>query len=277
MSNSGHSDANGVNYRQEGQGPPVILIHGIAASLYDWVNMMPELAAHGYHAYALDLLGHGESYKPDSPQAYHVDSLFEHFRNWVERLGLHDPLLLVGHSLGGYLSLQYALRFPSKVRGMVLIDPFYNLKQLSPWLRLVRRRPRLGAKAMHAVPEWLINIVLGWDPSSSADFSPLARQQIANDYKRASPHFVYITRDIPDITHSLHQVEVPTLVIWGERDFTLKPATFECLVEQLPRAHSHPIPECGHQPHIGKPTLVNHLVLDFLAKLPDVTPALTAL
>ncbi len=254
----------------------MILVHGIAASLYDWVNMMPELAAHGYHAYALDLLGHGESYKPDNPQAYHVESLFEHFKKWVDQLDLNSTLLLVGHSLGGYLSLQFALRFPTRVRGLVLIDPFYDLRQLSPWLRLVRRRPHLGAKAMQAAPEWLINIVLGWDPSSTADFSPLARQQIANDYKRASPHFVYITRDIPNITNSLHQVEVPTLVIWGERDYTLNPETFKCLVEKLPRAYSHPIPGCGHQPHIGKPALVNRLVVDFLAELPAVEPTPTS-
>jgi pimeloyl-ACP methyl ester carboxylesterase len=265
-------NGNGVNYRQEGQGPPVILIHGIAASLYDWVNMMPELAAHGYHAYALDLLGHGESHKPADPQEYHVDCLFAHFTSWVDRLGLDNPLWLVGHSLGGYLSLQYALRFPSRVRGLVLIDPFYDIRQLSPWLRLVRRRPYLGARAMQAVPEWLINILLGWDPSSSADFSPLARQQIANDYKRASPHFVYITRDIPALTNSLQQVQVPTLVIWGEHDLTLRPETFERLVEQLPRGSSHPIPECGHQPHIGKPALVNRLVLDFLAGLAGADP-----
>lgn len=251
----------------------MVLIHGIAASLYDWVNMMPELAAHGYHAYALDLLGHGESYKPGDPQEYHVEALFRHFTNWVAQLGLNTPLLLVGHSLGGYLSLQFALRFPARVRGLVLIDPFYDIKQLSPWLRLVRRRPHLGAKAMQAVPEWLINFILGWDPSSSADFSPLARQQIANDYKRASPHFVYITRDIPPLTPSLHQVEVPTLVIWGEHDNTLRPETFKCLAERLPRATSHPIPECGHQPHIGKPALVNQLVLDFLTRIPTVDPA----
>jgi len=269
MTISSKANGNGVNYRQEGQGPPVVLIHGIAASLYDWVNMMPELAGHGFQACALDLLGHGESYKPADPREYHVACLFEHFTSWVDRLSLNN-LLLVGHSLGGYLSLQFALRFPERVRGLVLIDPFYDIKQLSPWLRLARRRPYLGAKAMRAAPEWLINLILGWDPSSSADFSPLARQQIANDYKRASPHFVYITRDIPALTASLHQVQVSTLVIWGEHDHTLKPETFHRLVERLPRARSHPIPDCGHQPHIGKPALVNRLVLDFLAGLPGM-------
>ena len=261
------TNGNSVNYRQEGQGSPVILVHGIAASLYDWVYMMPDLAAHGYQAYALDLLGHGESYKPDDPQVYHVDFLFAHFENWLDQLRLDSRLLLVGHSLGGYLSLRYALRFPERMRGLVLIDPFYTINQLSPLLRLVRRRPHLGAKAMKAAPEWLINAILGWDPSSAADFSPAARQQIANDYKRASPHFVYLTREVPDLTPSLHRVEVPTLVIWGERDYTLKPETFQRLVEQLPKACSHPIPECGHQPHIGKPGLVDRLVLDFLEEL----------
>lgn len=259
-----------VNYVKEGDGKPVVLVHGIAASLHDWTNMIPDLVGDGYQACALDLLGHGESHKPENPLAYNVERLFEHFNNWLEELNLAPPLHLVGHSLGGYLSIMYTLRYPDKVRAMVLINPFYSLKQISPILRLVGRRPHISERTMRAVPEWLINFVLGWDPSSAANFSPEARQQIANDYKRASPHFVRITRDIPDLTSLLPHIIIPTTVIWGERDLTLKPDSFKFLVEKLPVSSGHPIPDCGHQPHIGKPELVNQLVLEFFNSLHPV-------
>jgi len=262
-----HKNGKIVNFVQEGEGQPVVLIHGIAASLYDWANIIPDLVAGGYQACALDLLGHGESIKPDNPLVYNVESLFEHFTTWLDELHVNHPLFLVGHSLGGYLSILYALRYPSRVRSMVLIDPFYSLKQISPILRLVGRRPHVSERTMRVVPEWLINYVLGWDPSSAANFSPQARQQIANDYKRASPHFIRITRDIPDLTPVLHRVNIPTLVIWGERDLTLKPHSFKLMVEKLPVSSSCAIPECGHQPHIGKPATVNQLVLDFFTSL----------
>ena len=86
------------------------------------------------------------------------------------------------------------------MRGLVLINPLYSPQQLTPLVQAMRRRPQLGEKALRATPEWLMNFLMGWDPSKPADFPPEARRQIANDYKRASPHIVYITRLIPDLT-----------------------------------------------------------------------------
>src|SRR5512134_1890002 len=101
-----------VNSIQLGEGAPVLLVHGLAASLHDWDMLLPDLAAHGFAGYAVDLLGHGESAKPSSLDDYTSDSTFAHLEEWVESLQLGEPAVLVGHSLGGYLSLQYALRYP---------------------------------------------------------------------------------------------------------------------------------------------------------------------
>lgn len=255
----------GIYYVSEGAGHPAILIHGIAASLYDWTRLMPDLAHAGYHAYAPDLPGHGESDKPDDPEQYTVDNLLRRLMQWIDSLELGEPITLVGHSLGGYLSLSYARSHPKRVKRMVLIDPFYTPHQLSPVLRLARRRPALGAKTMRLVPEWLVNTILGWDPTSATEFSPQARQQIANDYKRASPHFVYITQEVTDLTPILPEIHTPTGVIWGEKDMTLKPDSFPELVHAMPHASGYPITHSGHQPHIGKPKLVSQIILDFLA------------
>ena len=96
-----------ANYIHQGEGPPVIMIHGIAASLHDWDDLIPELAKNGYASYALDLLGHGDSPKLDS-RAYQMDWLFEHFSRWMKSLHLTQPAILIGHSLGGYIALEYA-------------------------------------------------------------------------------------------------------------------------------------------------------------------------
>jgi pimeloyl-ACP methyl ester carboxylesterase len=257
----------GIAYTTEGEGQPIILIHGVAASRYDWTSLIPALANAGFQAYALDLPGHGDSDKPDDPNQYHVEIYHNRLQEWIDALKLNLPPILIGHSLGGYLSLVYANRYREKIAGLILIDPLYTPDQLSPLLRIARRRPDLGAKTMRIIPEWLINLLLGWDPGSAADFSPEARQQIANDYKRASPHFVYITQDIPDLTPILTDIEQPTQVIWGEHDLTLSPDSFPRLVQLLKNAKGIPIHSCGHQPHIGKPELVNHLVLDFATAL----------
>jgi (E)-2-((N-methylformamido)methylene)succinate hydrolase len=261
-------EANGfIHAVSQGRGEPVILLHGIAASLYDWNRMIPDLAGYGYRALAADLPGHGESFKPADPEAYRVEMLYEHMERWIGEETHGEPVFLVGHSMGGYLSLLYALHHANQVRGLVLINQLYSPQQLTPLLQAVSRRPHVGEKALRLTPEWMMNLIMGWDPGKPAYFPAEARRQIANDYKRASPHIVYITRSIPDLIPSLSQVSTPSLLIWGEKDQTLQPDSFPRLAELIPGAVSSAIPGCGHQPHIGQPTLVNHLTLDFLNSL----------
>jgi pimeloyl-ACP methyl ester carboxylesterase len=256
-----------LNYIQEGKGDPIVLIHGMAASLHGWNWMVPTLAANGYTALALDLPGHGDSPKPDDPEQYTVKSFYAALDAWIDSRDFAAPPVLVGHSLGGYLSLFYAMRHPGKVRALLLIDPLYNLGQLSPFVRMLRWRPAIGEKALRLVPEWLVSALLGWDPTRTDDHPRDARQQIAADYKRASSHIVYVPASLQDLSPCLPQLTLPSLVIWGEKDLTLRPDSFLALADALPNAASHAVPGAGHQPHIGKPALVNRLVLDFLASL----------
>ena len=253
-----------INYVSCGEGPPVILIHGMAASLQDWDAYLPSLVSRGYRAIALDLPGHGESSKPEDAREYHVDALYESMRDWIEGLDLESPPLLVGHSLGGYLSLAYARRHPDRVRGLALIDPFYSPEQLSPLMRLLRRRPAASVHAMRLAPEWAIQAALKLDSTSMANFSPQAQRQIVADYKRASPYIFYITRYIPYLTLELPLVKHPALVLNGEKDLTLNPKSFTRMAEALPNATSVCITGCGHQPHIGQPELVERHLAKFL-------------
>src|SRR5688572_14110078 len=148
-----------ANYIRQGEGPPVIMIHGMAASLHDWDHLVPELARSGYASYALDLLGHGDSPKPES-RAYQMDWLFEHFLIWMKSLHLTQPAILIGHSLGGYLALEYARRVSAWTRGLVLVNPLYTLRQLPALLRRTYRRPHLSGFIVERTPRWLFRMIV---------------------------------------------------------------------------------------------------------------------
>ena len=254
-----------LNYTVRGEGQPVILIHGIAASLFDWRFLIPELADNGYRAYALDLLGHGESPKPDDPEAYRFETLSRQLADWISSLGLEEPVNLIGHSLGGSFGLDYAARHPGQVKSLILVDPYYRLKQLSPFLSAANRRPAIAEKALRMVPEWIVTAVMSWGVKPRSELSRQVRLQIAEDYRRATPHIIRITHTLPDLGQEITKIRSKTLVVWGENDLTLNTASFPALVNQIPNATDYVIRSCGHQPHLVKPDLFNRIVLDFLA------------
>jgi pimeloyl-ACP methyl ester carboxylesterase len=262
-----------VNCIEQGQGAPVILVHGLAASLHDWDYLLPELAAAGYHGYALDLLGHGESPKPDS-RTYKTKWVYKHFVQWLDSLELSEPPIFIGHSLGGYLCLRYAIRNPEKVRALVLTNPFYKLSQLPSILRRTYRRPTINAFVVERTPEWifrwiidLTNFALGRTGGSDLTLSDSVRMQTALDYKRTAPGAFNIPNTVRDLTFELPRVTMPALVLWGDRDQTLAPSSFPILVRGLPNAHGQSL-SGGHVPHQSNPTEYNRLVLEFLKSLP---------
>jgi pimeloyl-ACP methyl ester carboxylesterase len=262
-----------VNSIHDGQGAPVILVHGLAASLVDWGDLTPALVAAGYSVYALDLLGHGQSLRPKELDQYHVDRIFEHLEAWVESIGLDQPAIFIGHSLGGYLSIEYALRHSEKVRALVLSDAFYTLDQLPPLLRFHYKYPLINLGWISYAPEWLIRISLelgglfirnGYALPKSRE----GRAQTARDYKRASPGIFSILSTSRDLTPLLPQVTAPTLVIWGNHDQTLSPKSFSELAGSLPNARAVAM-EAGHVPHQSHAGEYNRHVLEFLKAVQD--------
>jgi pimeloyl-ACP methyl ester carboxylesterase len=250
----------------------VILIHGVAASHHDWDELIPELTANGYSCYALDLLGHGDSPKPDL-RAYQMDWLLDHFLNWEKSLHLTEPAIVIGHSLGGYIALQYARRLSSNARGLVLVNPLYSLSQLPPLVRRTYRRPHLSSYVVSRTPSWVFRLIV--DMSSIAmrhgrgalhSLPEKVRAQTALDYTRTSPGVYNIFNNGSDLSEHLPFISIPTMVIWGDRDQTLAPASFGKMVNQMPRAIGKSI-RAGHVPHQSNAGEFNQITIDFLKTL----------
>jgi pimeloyl-ACP methyl ester carboxylesterase len=256
-----------LNYVVTGEGPPVILVHGLAASRRDWEKLIPRLEQAGFQLYVPDLLGHGSSVKPYDSRLYSSRSVYGTLENWIDHLDLKQPPALVGHSLGGYLSLHYTLSHPERVRGLVLIDPYYSQAQLNPGARMVFRKPGWTGRLVSRLPKWLIGVAGYMDPSNAARLPKDTRLQIAEDYKRASPNIFHIPATIVDLTPSLKDIHVPAMVVYGDSDMTLAPRSFDELTTLMPNATPKKVEGVGHQPHIARPEEVNQMVLEFLLDL----------
>jgi pimeloyl-ACP methyl ester carboxylesterase len=263
MSNSNNNHFK-LEYTEAGSGPVVIMIHGMGSSRQDWRRLSSTLIAAGYRAVSVDLLGHGDSPKPVDPAYYSVQAIYTAFESWLEDYDAPGPYYLVGHSLGGYLSLQYSLRQPGNVQALTLINPVYTDEQIHPLLRYLSTSPGVGIRLLPYIPESLINLVIGWDPISAQQFSEQARRQIASDIKRASPQILNIPRSFHNLTPELGEVQLSCQVIWGDKDMTLGVDSFPPLVAALPNAVSQVITGTRHQPHITQPERFNPLVLDFI-------------
>ena len=264
-----------VNYVRFGTGAPVILAHGLAASLHDWDDLLPALSATGYAGYALDLLGHGDSGKRADQREYTVGNVFGHFETWIDSQNFDEPMVLIGHSLGGGLSLKYALQHPERVRALVLVNPFYDLKQLPPALRAFFRRGLSYSRLIDRTPYRLFRIMVDL---TSFNYFPgrkevhvlpeHIRHQTALDYKRASSGIYNIPRTLQGLVPQLSSIKQPALILWGNRDQTLSPPSFAHLGTMLPNVRgTHVMPICGHVPHQCHPDVLNPYVLDFLKGL----------
>ncbi len=261
-----------ANFIQQGRGSPVILIHGIAASHHNWDDLLPELARRDFACYALDLLGHGDSPKPAS-RAYQMDWMYQHFAGWVRSLHLTEPAILIGHSLGGYLALEYARRVPAWTRSLVLVDPLYSLSQLPSFLRRTYRRSHLSHFIIGRTPPWMFRLIvdmtsvaMGNGSGAIHSLPERTRAQTALDYTRTSPGVYNIINTSRDLNGNVASISVPTLVVWGDRDQTLAPSSFPKLVNQMPRATGK-ILRAGHVPHQSNTEEFNRIVIEFLRRI----------
>jgi 4,5:9,10-diseco-3-hydroxy-5,9,17-trioxoandrosta-1(10),2-diene-4-oate hydrolase len=259
-----------IHYARAGSGSPVLLVHGLAGSHHDWDGLGPDLGAAGFETIALDLPGHGESGKPQRRDLYHIENVFDSFAGWIHSLKFTEPLTIIGHSLGGYLTLEYALRYPRNVRAMVLIAPFYTQEQLSTFLRFGMREEAINALAYNAVPGWLYRLLVALSSFTLIEGQGLGhgltkevREQTVRDYQRVAPAAFQLPLTARNLEPELDQINAPALVIYGARDRTLKPRYFPVLGERLPHVREIRL-NAGHVLHQSHATALAPQVLEFI-------------
>jgi pimeloyl-ACP methyl ester carboxylesterase len=231
-----------VHYEVAGEGPAVVLVHGLSGSGRWWAYNVPALAER-YRVYNVDLVGFGRS----RGQRLVLREAGAWLAEWLQVTGIMQAHL-VGHSMGGYIVTEVAASAPETVRRLVLVDALV----LPIGRGLVRHALDLARAVRYMRPSFLPVLV--------------------GDVLRAGPRSLWAaTQEVlsADLSSRLEAVQAETLVIWGERDTLLDPALGRKLAGRLARARFVCVEGAGHNPMWDRPQRFNKLLLDFLAPAED--------
>ena len=270
-------DGNQITYVDSGSGPPVILIHGFGGAIWNWEHQQLNLSSQ-YRVITLDLLGSGQSDKPDI--RYSPSRLVTFFLQFMDTLEIRQATL-IGNSMGAGLAIATAITAPERVKALVLISGFpQTLKgsiQSPLYKRFLEHRPPLWlAKVGNwIVGRWATERVLKEILYDHSVLTPLVIERSFQNRNRENTIFpLYSLMDhmdewAPKFGTRMGEIHHPTLILWGEEDRIFPLDVGQHVRELLPHASWHPIAQGGHFLQWEKPQQVNHFILDFLSDVVD--------
>jgi pimeloyl-ACP methyl ester carboxylesterase len=258
-----------------GEGPPLLLIHGIGDSSASWRDVIPALAEN-HLVIAPDLLGHGASDKPRAD--YSVTAYANGMRDLLSVLGL-DRVTLVGHSLGGGVAMQFAYQYPDRTERLVLVSTGGAGRRVSSLLRAVslpgvdmalsalKSRQARGVLGLAAsVASWL-------DDGLGLDAADMMRVVNALPDATARTAFVRTLRSGVDwrgqVVTMLDRAyllrNIPALIVWGKQDSVLPVQHAHQAKAALPHSRLELFENSAHFPHRAEPERFVQLVTEFVA------------
>ncbi|MEU3793660.1 alpha/beta fold hydrolase [Streptomyces fructofermentans] len=260
-------------YRMAGEGPALVLVHGIGDSSATWAELVPRLAR-THTVVAPDLLGHGASDKPRAD--YSVAAYANGLRDLLSTLGIERATLL-GHSLGGGVAMQFAYQFPERTERLVLVSAGGVGREVNPVLRAVSlpgahlalsalRLPgmALQARMFAHLTRWL-------DTDLGQDAAELLTLVDALPDETSRSAFIRTLRAVVDwrgqvvtmLDRCYLTAGMPTLLIWGDRDSVVPVRHAYGAHEAMPGSRLEIFEGAGHFPFHSDAARFASLVEEF--------------
>ena len=270
--------------REQGDGEPVLLLHGFPELSYSWRHQLPALAEAGYHAVAPDLRGYGDSDRPEGVERYALPELAADIDGLIGALG-HEDAHLVGHDWGGSLCWALAARRPERVRSLTILNSPHPVASAE-----ARQVPEQQQRSWYMLLFQFAGVAEAWlsaddfanlrrfvfDTAAPGAFTPEDQEAFIAPLRRdgaLTAALNYYRANIPPASwlrppSDLPPITVPTMIVWGEADaymsgMLLDRSAAKCegplLVERLPGV--------SHWVQQEAPGRVNELLISHLRAL----------
>ncbi|MGB0211949.1 alpha/beta fold hydrolase [Algiphilus sp.] len=270
-------------WQQMGEGPDVVLVHGLATNRAFWYASLAQALRDRYRVTLFDLRGHGYSSRPAS--GYSATAMAADLAALVDGLAL-APAVVIAHSYGGAVALEYALSAPDAVRGLVLMDARINTLQPRQWLsdggklsafdkemaaadgRDWESEPQLGLTFLESMARLRVE---GYEPQNRDIFTPFGQGKSGLRGARAFCRLMDETTMREDALvpgadrDAIAGLRMPLQLLYGGNSHNLPSG--DALAECVPQSEYHRLPDVGHFFPLSHPEMVAPLVRAFLERL----------
>ena len=246
-----------------GRGPALVLIHAFPLDRGMWQAQVDAFADR-YRVLTPDVFGFGASPLPE--EGWTMDSMAYALAESLDDRGIRDGVILGGLSMGGYIALAFAKRYPERLRGLILADTRADADTAE--MKTTRNETIEFVKGSSAaaliekqLPKMLGPETLAHRPGVVARVRQLAAKQTVPAVVAA----LQALRDRSDSTASLKEFEFPTLVIVGAEDAITPPALADAMMRELTHGTLATIPDAGHLSNFERPEAFNKAVSGWIA------------
>lgn len=261
---------------EQGDGPPLVLLHGFTGSSQTWSPVSEMLVQH-HHVVAIDIIGHGRSDAPVTPDRYSFERVLHDLASIVNTLGIPRAAWL-GYSMGGRLALGLALRHPHRVTSLILESASPGIADSTD--RAARRAAddllatRIEAQGIEAFVDAWERLPL-WTSQQRLPTRPRAAQREIRLSNRA-PGLAGSLRGMgagtqPSLWDRLHEIDMPVYIIAGELDEKFS-SIARNMHTAMPASQLEIVADAGHAVHLEQPTTYARLVTHFLKQTDRSAP-----
>lgn len=252
-------------YEDTGEGPPVLLVHGLFFDHRMWEAQVEALRP-SYRCISVDVRCHGSSGCPEA--GWDLWDAAEDMGALLDHLDL-DQVHWIGLSMGGMIGLRFALEHQDRLTSLVLLDTSAEREAREKMHKAMAGLARLGGRPLIRL---MMPYVAGQMFSKGFKDSPEAQpwldlvKDLEPDRVHAGAMAVF---DREALVHRLEEIRAPTMVLVGDRDRATPPSNAETLEKGIPGARRALVPGAGHMSALERPGYVNRLVGGFLAQVED--------